>query len=456
MVSGSTASRPASAGRWPGTSSSSRPACSRASGRLPRGRQRAGSPVRLRWPGYRRRGAARQVPVLGHELRAGLPLGRLSRRDATQFSRSVDPGIRSNYGIPCQGIRIPYTPVSTYELAAKLAYSFGTGSRVGLSYLRSQTQERGQTPEHTFDYANLYNTASLFGTRDWSDVLTLTWTPNLARSAERALALEVYLSYQQNRSISSPLTRESELATRAPFGGYLFRPLGFLFDFDNFPLDRELVENIRPRSPRQPPRPLMTSRTPSSSIWSINSATTPMVFRVERGRRPGRTIAALPGEPLHRQGQSRLAARPLQPAEARRRGHPVLDRALRVRAGGAGRRLSRAPGALERVRGGSAGSGRRGPDRRAALRQLRLPGEPALSAGHGTDQRRPSASTSTSGGADLRGGQHRSSTGGRWSSTGRTSVTATSARTPRCPFRSPTGPICGSPMPTRCRPPTLP
>jgi hypothetical protein len=160
-----------------------------------------------------------------------------------EFGQSANPGIRSNYGFPCQGLRIPYTPTSTYQLAGKLSYSYGNGSRVGLTYLRSQFQER------PFDYSNLYNTQSLFGSRDWSDVLTLTWTPNLARTAERALALEVYLSYQQNRSISGPLTRETELTTRDPFGGYLIRPLGFLFDFDNFALDRELIENIRLNHP---------------------------------------------------------------------------------------------------------------------------------------------------------------------------------------------------------------
>ena len=145
--------------------------------------------------------------------------------------------------MPCQGIRIPGSPLSTYEVQGKLTYSFGTGSRVGLSYLRSQTQERA------FDYANLYNSRSLFGTREWSDVLTLNWTPNLARSAERALALEVYLSYQQNRSISGPLTPESDRGSRDPFGGFLIRPLGFLFDFGSFPLDQALVENIRLNRP---------------------------------------------------------------------------------------------------------------------------------------------------------------------------------------------------------------
>jgi hypothetical protein len=166
------------------------------------------------------------------------------RAGCDEFSRSANPRIRSNYGVACQGIRIPYSPVSTYELAGKLSYSYGAGSRVAFSYLRSQTQQR------PFDYGNLYNTQSLFGTRDWSEVLTLTWTPNLARSADRALALEVYLSYQQNRSINGPLTRKSELATRSPFGGFMIRPFGFLFDFDNFLLDRELVENIRLNRPR--------------------------------------------------------------------------------------------------------------------------------------------------------------------------------------------------------------
>jgi hypothetical protein len=168
------------------------------------------------------------------------------RGDCAEFGQSANPGIRSNYGVSCQGIRMPYSPISTYELAGKLSYSYGAGSRVALSYLRSQTQQR---PFDGATYANLYNTQTLFGSRDWSDVLTLTWTPNLTRSANRALALEVYLSYQQNRSLSGPLDPQSELSSRSPFGGFMIRPLGFLFDFDNFPLDRELVENIRLNRP---------------------------------------------------------------------------------------------------------------------------------------------------------------------------------------------------------------
>jgi Carboxypeptidase regulatory-like domain/TonB-dependent Receptor Plug Domain len=167
----------------------------------------------------------------------------VSRGECDQFRQSANPGIRTNYGLPCQGIRIPYSPSSLYEFAGKLAYGFGNGSRVGLSYLRSQNQER------SFDYANLYDASALLGARRWSQILTLNWTQNLARTTERALALELYLSYQRDRSIGGPLTAPSELASRSPFGGFMIRPLDFLFDFDNFSLNRELVENVRQNLP---------------------------------------------------------------------------------------------------------------------------------------------------------------------------------------------------------------
>jgi len=91
----------------------------------------------------------------------------------------------------------------------------------------------------------LYNPQNLPGFRNWSRVFTLNWTQNLSRSTERALALETYLSYQQDRTINGPMTRESELSTRSPFGGFLIGPLDFLFNFDNFPIDDQLLQNFR-------------------------------------------------------------------------------------------------------------------------------------------------------------------------------------------------------------------
>ena len=98
---------------------------------------------------------------------------------------STNPDIASNYGLDCQGIRLPGTANSNYQLQGKLNYSFGTGSRIFVSALASQAQGRN------FTYANLYNPQSIFGFTGNNQVYTLGWTQNLAKSSARALALDV-------------------------------------------------------------------------------------------------------------------------------------------------------------------------------------------------------------------------------------------------------------------------
>ncbi|HEX5574431.1 MAG TPA: hypothetical protein VFX42_01055, partial [Gemmatimonadales bacterium] len=161
------------------------------------------------------------------------------RGECDAFANSRNEGIRTNYGVACQGIRTPLSATSTYELQGKLNYTYGRSSRLTLSYLGNQTQGR------VFDYENLYNSAALGGYRRWSNILTLNWTQNLARTAERALALETYLSYQEDHATEGPLTVESEQSSRSPFGGFLLSPLDFLFDFENFPVNDELVQNLQ-------------------------------------------------------------------------------------------------------------------------------------------------------------------------------------------------------------------
>ncbi|HZL94234.1 MAG TPA: hypothetical protein VFB99_11340, partial [Vicinamibacterales bacterium] len=78
---------------------------------------------------------------------------------------------------------------------------------------------------------------------------TLNWVQNLTKSAERALAFEAALSYQKDRFIQSPLTTQSDADTRDPFGGFIFSPIEFLFDRDNFPLNDQLVDNFRRNTP---------------------------------------------------------------------------------------------------------------------------------------------------------------------------------------------------------------
>jgi hypothetical protein len=163
----------------------------------------------------------------------------VSRGRCDEFSGSSNEGIQTNYGFACRGIRTPGTASSTYQLQSKLNYTYGEGSRITLSHLASQTQWR------SFDHGNLYNRAALYGERKWSGVTTLTWAQTLSRTAERALTLEASIGYQTDRGIRSPLALEGERASREPFGGFTLRPLRFLFDFDNFPLDQELVDNYR-------------------------------------------------------------------------------------------------------------------------------------------------------------------------------------------------------------------
>jgi len=172
------------------------------------------------------------------------------RGDCSDFENSADPEIASNYGLSCQGGRTPYSARTTYQMNGKLNYTFGTGSRIAFSALASQFQGRTFTQNRDLTgriltYQNLYNPQALVAFQQQSQVFTLNWTQNLSKSTERALALETYLSYQTDQTLSGPMTTEGEASSRDPFGGFLIGPMDFLFDFDNFPLNEELVNNYR-------------------------------------------------------------------------------------------------------------------------------------------------------------------------------------------------------------------
>jgi outer membrane receptor for ferrienterochelin and colicin len=174
----------------------------------------------------------------------------IARGECDEFAGSTNPDIVNNYGVSCRGIRVPWSGRSTYQLTGKLNYSFGTGSRVSFTALTSQFQGRSfrenlDVPGRLLHYGVLYDPANLTGFRNTNNVFTLNWTQNLSRSSERALALETYLSYQQDRTLNGPLTSESELGSRDPFGGFMIGPLDFLFNFDNFPLNDDLLNNYR-------------------------------------------------------------------------------------------------------------------------------------------------------------------------------------------------------------------
>jgi hypothetical protein len=109
---------------------------------------------------------------------------------------------------------------------------------VSLVAIANQEQNRN------FDYGTLYNTAGLTGNRSSSNAFILSVAQPLT-GGTRPLRLDAHLSLQSDRVRSGPLTPESGDATSDPFGGFMIGPLDLRFDFDNFPVDDELVRNYR-------------------------------------------------------------------------------------------------------------------------------------------------------------------------------------------------------------------
>jgi Carboxypeptidase regulatory-like domain/TonB-dependent Receptor Plug Domain len=187
----------------------------------------------------------------------------VSRGNCDQFANAGEAGlsgadstyirdVRSNFGFDCSGVRRPGTARTTHSLSGKLNYTYGSGSRVALSLATSRFH--GHTNPFSVSYLNnLAYPVSMRGFSNQNRLATLNWTQNLSKSSERALALDVALSYQQDRTQQGPLTPESDLSTRSPFGGFIMKPMDFLFNFDNFPVTEELINNIRLNSGRITP-----------------------------------------------------------------------------------------------------------------------------------------------------------------------------------------------------------
>jgi hypothetical protein len=127
-----------------------------------------------------------------------------------------------------------------------LNWSYGTGSRLKGSVTYRQYQERYGHDFNGFGLSNYANASAVTGS---NSIFTLNWTQNLTRSAERALALELGLSYQEDRFLRSALTPESEANSYAPFGGFMFKQLDYVFDRESFPVNEELIDNVNRDDP---------------------------------------------------------------------------------------------------------------------------------------------------------------------------------------------------------------
>jgi hypothetical protein len=215
----------------------------------------------------------------------------VARGECERFEGSANPDIASNYGVDCQGTRNPRNAASVYQLQGKLNYSYGSGSRMAFLVLASQGQGRGGL---TFNS----NPSLIAGDRNWNRVYQLNWTQNLSRSTERALALDASVSYQQDRRIAGPLTATNELDTRNKFGGFLIAPLEFLFDFESFPLDSQLIENYRTNDP--------TSRRTPYDLQNTDQYRTVNQFRDDAYGQLGPSESGAPGGAITLYRENRL------------------------------------------------------------------------------------------------------------------------------------------------------
>ncbi|MBI1722437.1 MAG: carboxypeptidase regulatory-like domain-containing protein [Gemmatimonadetes bacterium] len=138
-----------------------------------------------------------------------------------------------------QGSRRPDAWSDALTMNGKLQYSFGTGSRASITYLASRDQSLVQP------FFGLYNPQARSGQRQTSRALILNYTQNLARSSERALFLEANASWQRDDFISGALDPSWFEDNREPFGWFSTSSMEFLVNRDNFPIDDQLITNVR-------------------------------------------------------------------------------------------------------------------------------------------------------------------------------------------------------------------
>ncbi len=153
--------------------------------------------------------------------------------DCDTFAGNVNSDLANNYGESCHGARTPQSNFSAYQVNGNINLSYGTGSRIRASAALSQNQGKNLNygavgGGANGQYLNLANAQTGFNAQN--RVYTLNWTQNLTKSTERALALDVNLSYQQDRFVQSPF-EENNLPGEGTMGFY-FKKLPFRYGLD--------------------------------------------------------------------------------------------------------------------------------------------------------------------------------------------------------------------------------
>src|SRR6266542_2964137 len=137
--------------------------------------------------------------------------------DATPLAQAI----RSNYGFACRGRMLPLNWTTLVELQGNLQYTYGFGSSVRFTGVANGTQQRFSPG------TDLADPARFRGQHTWQRLGVLNWNHQVTRSAERALSLNLNLSWARDRSIAGALDPASDIDTRNPMMGSEFSTLRF-------------------------------------------------------------------------------------------------------------------------------------------------------------------------------------------------------------------------------------
>ena len=173
----------------------------------------------------------------------------IERGRCDALSSSANPDIADNYGEECNGIRVPATGSSSYQLLGKLEYELGARTAVWLTGVASRSQFRYFEPS--------VSSIPGAGNKATSRAVIVGVRHGLNFSG-RPLALSLGISSQRDQTIGGPLSPPSELDTR---DGFLFSGLEFLYDMESFPIDDQLISNIRNNIPGSRRSPLDLENT---------------------------------------------------------------------------------------------------------------------------------------------------------------------------------------------------
>jgi hypothetical protein len=136
----------------------------------------------------------------------------------------------------CTSSRLWHANSDVYTLDGKVQYTYGTGSRVSATIHRTRNQGLNGVN---------FDPVAQTGTRTVSNAIIGNWTQTLVSSSEHALSLDAALSWQRDQFVGGIVTPTWMNDHQSPFAWFNTSNIQFLTDFNSFPVNDRLVENLR-------------------------------------------------------------------------------------------------------------------------------------------------------------------------------------------------------------------